>query len=87
MPADMIYAPQDPAAEVLDGSFNQWEIDTAGWYCPDGVCPPQIGNVYIYRDQNHISNAYAESLAPLLWDTLFPIFAELSLTDAPPATP
>ena len=87
MPADMIYAPQDPAAEVLDGSFNQWEIDTAGWYCPDGVCPPQIGNVYIYRDQNHISNAYAESLAPLLWDALSPIFAELSPTDAPPATP
>ena len=87
MAADMVYAPEDPAAVFLDGSFAQWSIDTSGWYCVDGICPPQIGNVYIYRDQNHISNAYAESLAPLLWEQLSPIFAELSLIDAPPATP
>ena len=86
MAADMVYAPEDPAAFFLDGGFSQWAIDTAGWYCVDGVCPPQIGNVYIYRDQNHISNAYAESLTPLLWEQLLPIFDELSLLDAPPAT-
>ena len=87
MAADMVYAPEDPAAELIDAAFAQWEIDTAGWYCIDGLCPPQIGNVYIYRDQNHISNAYAESLAPVLWERLAPIFEELSLLDAPPATP
>ena len=87
MAADMVYAPEDPAAYFLDGGYAQWEIDTAGWYCVDGLCPPQIGNVYIYRDQNHISNAYAESLTPVLWERLAPIFAELSLLDAPPATP
>jgi len=87
MAADMVYAPEDPAAYFLDGGYAQWEIDTAGWYCVDGLCPPQIGNVYIYRDQNHISNAYAESLTPVLWERLAPIFEELSLLDAPPATP
>ncbi|RUQ14620.1 acyltransferase [Corynebacterium genitalium] len=87
MAADMVYAPKDPAAYFLDGAYAQWEIDTAGWYCVDGLCPPQIGNVYIYRDQNHISNAYAESLTPVLWERLAPIFAELSLLDAPPAAP
>ena len=87
MAADMVYAPKDPAAYFLDGGYAQWEIDTAGWYCVDGLCPPQIGNVYIYRDQNHISNAYAESLAPVLWERLAPIFEELSLLDAPPAAP
>lgn len=87
MAADMVYAPEDPAAFFLDGGFSQWAIDTAGWYCVDGICPPQIGNVYIYRDQNHISNAYAETLTPLLWEQLLPIFDELSLLDAPPATP
>ncbi|MBF4546813.1 acyltransferase [Corynebacterium afermentans subsp. lipophilum] len=87
MAADMVYAPEDPAAYFLDGAFAQWEIDTAGWYCVDSLCPPQIGNVYIYRDQNHISNAYAESLTPVLWERLAPIFEELSLIDAPPATP
>lgn len=87
MAADMVYAPEDPAAVFLDGSFAQWSIDTSGWYCVDGICPPQIGNVYIYRDQNHISNAYAATLAPLLWEALSPIFAELSLIDAPSASP
>ena len=87
MAADMVYAPEDPAAYFLDGGYAQWEIDTAGWYCVDGLCPPQIGNVYIYRDQNHISNAYAESLTPVLWERLAPIFEELSLLDAPPVTP
>lgn len=87
MAADMVYAPEDPAAELIDAAFAQWEIDTAGWYCIDGLCPPQIGNVYIYRDQNHISNAYAESLTPVLWERLAPVFEELSLLDAPPVTP
>ena len=87
MAADMVYAPEDPAAVFLDGSFAQWSIDTSGWYCVDGTCPPQIGNVYVYRDQNHISNAYAATLAPLLWEALSPIFAELSLIDAPSASP
>ena len=87
MAADMVYAPKDPAAYFLDGAYAQWGIDTAGWYCVDGLCPPQIGNVYIYRDQNHISNAYAESLTPVLWERLAPVFEELSLLDAPPATP
>lgn len=87
MAADMVYAPEDPAAELIDAAFAQWEIDTASWYCVDGLCPPQIGNVYIYRDQNHISNAYAESLTPVLWERLAPVFEELSLLDAPPVTP
>ena len=87
MAADMVYAQEDPASYFLDGDLAQWEIDTSGWYCVDGICPPQIGNVYIYRDQNHISNAYAESLTPLLWEQLSPIFAQLALIDAPPATP
>ena len=60
----------------LDGGYAQWEIDTAGWYCVDGLCPPQIGNVYIYRDQNHISNAYSLTLAPLIWHHLGPLLEE-----------
>ena len=85
MDASMAYAPEDPASFFLDGTNRQWEIDTAGWYCVDGTCPPQIGNVYIYRDQNHISNAYAATLTPLLWEHLEPIFTELGLIDDTPA--
>ncbi|OEX92901.1 acetyltransferase [Corynebacterium sp. BCW_4722] len=79
VPASQFYTPEDPAAAYLDPSWQQWEVDTEPWFCPDGICPPQIGNVYIYRDQNHISNAYALTLAPLLWEALEPIFEALEL--------
>lgn len=66
---------------------HQWSIDTADWFCDDKFCPPQRGNVYIYRDQNHISNAYAATLAPLLWAELMPIFEELGLLPGPATDP
>lgn len=77
MPADAAYGPADPAAMFLDGTGNQWGVDTARWYCPGGTCPPSIGNVSVYRDQNHISNAYASTLTPMLWEVIRPIFDEL----------
>lgn len=79
MPATLAYPLPDPAASVLNGSRNLFGVDTAGWYCPGETCPPVIGNVYVYRDQHHISNAYARSLAPLLWGELVPIFNQLGL--------
>lgn len=77
MAAELVYGPADPAALYLDGTGKQWGADTAGWYCPGATCPPSIGNVSVYRDQNHISNAYAATLAPLLWEVIEPIFDDL----------
>lgn len=82
-----IYGPEDPATSYLLPENHQWSIDTADWFCDDKFCPPQRGNVYIYRDQNHISNAYAATLAPLLWAELMPIFEELGLLPGPATDP
>lgn len=82
-----VYPLPDPAAGYLDGTDNLFSVDTAGWYCTGQVCPPQIGNVYVYRDQNHISNAYAATLAPLLWRELAPIFDQLGIPYAEPTNP
>jgi len=40
-------------------------IDPVGWLCSD-VCPAVVGNMIVYRDNSHLSTAYAELLAPLL---------------------
>jgi len=40
-------------------------IDPIGWLCSD-VCPAVLGNTVVYRDNSHLSTAYAELLAPLL---------------------
>lgn len=79
VPRAMSYSEVDPAADFLLPENQQWAVDTADWFCRGDVCPPQIGNVYIYRDQNHISNAYALTLTPLLWEALQPVFEALEL--------
>jgi len=40
-------------------------IDPVGWLCSD-ICPAVLGNTVVYRDNSHLSTAYAELLAPLL---------------------
>lgn len=39
-------------------------IDMRDAYCIDGICPTIIGNVFVYMDRNHVSTAYAQSMAP-----------------------
>lgn len=39
-------------------------FDTAPLTCPDGVCPPVIGNVTVWRNKDHITSTYARSTAP-----------------------
>jgi hypothetical protein len=42
-------------------------VDPAPWLCTEaGHCPVVAGNTFVYRDANHISEAYAEALAPVL---------------------
>ena len=41
-------------------------IDFRPWLCPDGVCRGAIGNIAVYIDDNHLSNAYGRTLAPIL---------------------
>ena len=36
------------------------------WFCSRSTCPPVVGNVLVYRDDNHMTVPYAELLTPLL---------------------
>lgn len=72
-PRDLVYADKDPASKVMDGYEFATAVDTSDWFCDAAVCPPVIGNITVYRDQNHISNAYALSTAPLLWEAIRPL--------------
>lgn len=39
-------------------------LDTGDLYCAGATCPPVIGNVLVYLDDNHISASYARTMAP-----------------------
>lgn len=41
-------------------------------FCSETVCPNVVGNLLVYRDDNHISQTYASFVAPLLDEVLAP---------------
>nr|WP_255728058.1 acyltransferase family protein [Nesterenkonia sp. LB17] len=45
-------------------------VDMTDRICPAQECPAVIGNVAVYRDDSHLTNAYVETLAPYLDEKL-----------------
>lgn len=45
-------------------------VDPMPWFCSLKTCPVVIGNILVYKDESHISTAYARLLAPLLAERL-----------------
>jgi peptidoglycan/LPS O-acetylase OafA/YrhL len=50
-------------------------IDPLPWLCSGmGECPVVVGDTLVYRDANHVSEAYAEALTPVLDQRLAGLF-------------
>ena len=64
-PREELYDPEPPYA-ALDVPANVGFLDLTDHLCTDTVCPPEIGNVMVYLDDNHLSASYARSLAPVV---------------------
>ena len=41
-------------------------LDLSGELCGPTSCPPEIGNVLVYLDDNHVSASYSRTLAPVV---------------------
>jgi peptidoglycan/LPS O-acetylase OafA/YrhL len=41
-------------------------VETAAWFCSDGVCPSVVGDYIAHRDRTHISQTYAAYLTDAL---------------------
>jgi peptidoglycan/LPS O-acetylase OafA/YrhL len=39
---------------------------TRQWFCTEAGCPTVVGNILVYRDDNHMSVTFASFIAPLL---------------------
>jgi peptidoglycan/LPS O-acetylase OafA/YrhL len=63
-----IYAPTPPWADLPDLPENVSFIDTSDAICTIDRCPPVIGNVLVYMDDNHLTATYSTSMAELLAD-------------------
>ncbi|MDP9431680.1 MAG: acyltransferase [Actinomycetota bacterium] len=41
-------------------------VDVTPWFCVGTSCPAVVGNLLVYRDDNHLTTSYAGWLAPLV---------------------
>ncbi|MCQ9337117.1 acyltransferase [Corynebacterium phoceense] len=87
MDRNQVYAPVDPAAIVLAKYKNMIAVDTSNWFCDDTQCPVIIGNVFVYRDMHHISNAFADSAMPLLRQYIEPFMKGETVQQEAPDAP
>lgn len=53
-------------------------IDPQRWLCHNNLCPVIVGNISVYRDDNHISDVMARWLQPLLADKIVPFVTEFA---------
>ncbi|MBT2555649.1 acyltransferase [Arthrobacter sp. ISL-5] len=40
-------------------------MDMSDFICADGICPAVVGNVYVYKDDNHLTKTYVQSMIPM----------------------
>lgn len=41
-------------------------IDPEPWLCAEGTCPVIVGNLLVYRDDNHLTATFSRWLAPIM---------------------
>lgn len=56
----------DPVARAAAITPGVRLIDATSMFCADGTCPAVIGGVVVYRQVQHVTEAYSRSMAPFL---------------------
>ncbi|KLU11276.1 acyltransferase family protein [Kocuria sp. SM24M-10] len=71
-PLDRALGPAESPAVQLERDIPRFgSLDMTDVICPEGYCPPAVGNVWVYRDSNHVTDVYARTaIAPFReeWD-------------------
>jgi peptidoglycan/LPS O-acetylase OafA/YrhL len=62
-PREQLYTDDAPLAPGTKLPEDVHFVDTAEYFCTATSCPPVIGNVIVYMDDNHISGTYMSTMA------------------------
>jgi hypothetical protein len=66
LPASQESTPEDPQLRAVELEPRARLVDLRDLFCDDGGCPMVIGGTVVYRDQHHMTAAYARSVGPTL---------------------
>lgn len=65
-PRSAVLSPLAPYLGMPDVPGNVSFLDLSDYICVREVCPPIIGNVYVYMDDNHLSGTYVRTMSPII---------------------
>lgn len=60
------YYPEENGFADLEVPEGVHKVDLTDYICAADTCAPVVGNVLVYRDDAHLTNTYAATLAPYL---------------------
>jgi peptidoglycan/LPS O-acetylase OafA/YrhL len=63
-----------PEASFGQGNERIHFLDLTDFFCDSEICPAVIGNILVYRDDDHITATYARTLAPMIGARIDGIF-------------
>ncbi len=69
----------NPAADVLGAMPLAASLDFSDAVCRPDICPAVIGNIFVYRDDNHLSDQFALSLSDEMLRQLRPLLDEIEV--------
>lgn len=64
------YADESPFYGVVDMPADVTHLDLSDAFCTRQRCEPIVGNVFVYRDDDHMTATYAKTIAPALRDAM-----------------
>ena len=72
-PREEVISKVSPIQQAVNRSKNATLIDMNDHICHANICRVVVGNVFVYRDQHHLTASYARTTSRFLEAKLLPL--------------
>jgi peptidoglycan/LPS O-acetylase OafA/YrhL len=69
-PLEESLAASSPLDDYVGKVERLYLMDMSDFICEQGTCPAVVGNVYVYKDDNHLTKTYVQSMIPMFEERL-----------------
>lgn len=69
-PMEESLAASSPLDDYVGKVERLYLMDMSDFICEQGTCPAVVGNVYVYKDDNHLTKTYVQSMIPMFEERL-----------------
>ncbi|WP_281444851.1 SGNH hydrolase domain-containing protein, partial [Paenarthrobacter nicotinovorans] len=69
-PLEESLAESSPLDDYVGKVDRLYLMDMSDFICEQGTCPAVVGNVYVYKDDNHLTKTYVQSMIPMFEERL-----------------